>query len=65
MRFLAKKNRMGDDGALTKTLFFNIVHQARTPAAIASVNASNCYNRIVHAIALLVFQAFGIPESAI
>jgi hypothetical protein len=56
---------MADDGTLTKTLFFNIARQARTPAAIASVDASNCYNRIVHAIALLVFQAFGVAESAI
>ncbi len=38
---------------------------ARAPATIASVNASNCYNRIAHVIASLVFQAFGIPESAI
>ena len=56
---------MADDGTLTKILFFDVACQARTPAAIATVNASNCYNRIVHAIALLVFQAFGIPELAI
>jgi hypothetical protein len=56
---------MANNGTLTKTLFFEIAHQARTPAAIASVNASNCYNRIVHAIALLVFQAFSIPKLAI
>ncbi len=61
----SKKYRMADNGTLTKTLFFDIAHQARTTAAIASVNASNCYNRIAHAIALLVFQTFGIPESAI
>ncbi len=61
----SKKKWMADNGAPTKTLFFVIVHQARTPAAIASVDASNCYNRIAHAIASLVFQAFGIPELAI
>jgi hypothetical protein len=35
------------------------------PAAIASVDASNCYDRIAHAIASLVFQAFGVPATAI
>ena len=29
------------------------------------MNASNCYNHIAHAIAYLVFQAFGVPEKAI
>jgi hypothetical protein len=29
------------------------------------VNASNYYDRIVHAMALLVFQAFGIPTTVI
>ncbi len=62
---ISSKNRMADDGMLTKTFFFDIARQARTPAAIASVNSLNCYDRSAHAIALLVFQAFGIPESAI
>jgi hypothetical protein len=50
---------------LTKTLFYNVTCQARVPAAIASVDASNCYDRIAHAVASLVFQAFRVPESAI
>jgi hypothetical protein len=56
---------MADNGTLTKTLFFNIARQTRTPAAIATVNALNCYNRIARPIALLIFQVFGVPESAI
>jgi hypothetical protein len=42
-----------------------VTRQARVPAAIALVDASNCYDRIAHAMASLVFQAFGVPESAI
>jgi hypothetical protein len=61
----SKKNWMADNGTLTKTLLFDIGRQARASAAIASVNASNCYDRIAHAIALLVLQAFGVLESAI
>jgi hypothetical protein len=61
----SKKNRMANDGILCKTLFYDIAHQARVPAAIALVDASNCYNRIAHAMALLIFQAFGVPLTAV
>ena len=61
----SKKNRMADDGTLCKTLFYNITRQARVPAAIASVDASNCYDQIAHAMASLIFQAFGVPLNAV
>ena len=60
----SERNRMADDGTLSKTLFCDLARQARVPAAIASVDASNCYDRIAHAIASLVFQAFGVPHTA-
>ena len=56
---------MADNGTLCKTLFYDITRQARVPAAIAFVDASNCYDRIAHAIASLVFQAFGVPTTTI
>ncbi len=34
-------------------------------AAIALVDASNCYDRIAHAMALLIFQVFGVPLTAV
>jgi hypothetical protein len=55
---------MANNGTLTKTLFYNVTRQARVPASIASVDASNCYDRIAHAVASLV-QAFRVPELAI
>jgi hypothetical protein len=58
-------NEMTDDGTLCKTLFYDITRQAQAPAAIASVDTFNCYDRIAHAIASLVFQAFGVPITAI
>ncbi len=61
----SKQNRMADDGTLSKTLFCNLARQARAPAAIASVNASNYYDRIAHAMASLVFQAFGVLITAV
>jgi hypothetical protein len=61
----SKKNHMADDGTLCKTLFYDITRQAHIPAVIASVDALNCYDRIVHAMASLIFQAFGVPPSAV
>ncbi len=61
----SKKNQMADDGTLCKTLFYNITRQAWVPAAIALVDASNCYNRIARAMASLIFQAFGVPLMAV
>ena len=37
----------------------------RVSAAIASVDASNCYDRIAHVIVSLVFQSFGVPKLVI
>jgi hypothetical protein len=61
----SKKNRMADDGTLCKTLFYNITRQVHVSAAIALVVAFNCYDRIVHAMASMIFQAFGVPTTAI
>jgi hypothetical protein len=59
------KNRMANNGTLCKTLFYDITRQARVPAAIASVDVSNCYDRIGHAMASMIFQAFSVPMTAI
>jgi hypothetical protein len=61
----SERNRMANNGTLCKTLFYDITRQASIPAAIASVDASNCYDRIAHAMASLVFQAFGVPITAL
>ncbi len=61
----SEKNRMADGGGLAKTLFYDIVQQTQSPAAIASVDASNCYDRIVHTMALLIFQFFGVEDTAL
>ena len=61
----SERNRTADDGGLAKTLFYDIARQTRTPEAIASVDASNCYDRIAHAMASLIFQAFGVESTAV
>jgi hypothetical protein len=61
----SEQNRLADNGTLSKVLFYDIVQQLRTPAGLASVDADNCYNRIAHPMASMVFQAFGVPTPAI
>jgi len=61
----SEQNCTADDGGLAKTLFYVIARQTRTPAAIASVDASNCYDWIAHAMASLIFQSFGVESTAV
>jgi len=61
----SEQNLTADDGGLAKTLFYDIARQTRTPAAITSINASNCYNQIVHAMVSLIFQSFGVQSTAV
>ena len=60
-----ERNKMADDGTLTKVLAYDIIRQTRRPAGIASVDADNCYDRIAHAIASLAFQSFGVPPARV
>ena len=55
----SEKQCMAEDGILAKTLFYDISRQLRAPAALASVDAANCYDRVAHAVASLVFRAVG------
>jgi hypothetical protein len=60
----SEQNKMADDGALAKILFYDISRQLKLPAGLASVDAANCYDRVAHAIASLVFQACGVHASS-
>jgi hypothetical protein len=55
---------LAEDKTLVKVLFYNIVGQRRIPAGISAVDANNCYNRIAHPIASLLFQSLGVPKEA-
>ena len=61
----SERNRLTDDGTLSKVLFFDIPCQLRWPADLASVDANNCYDCIAHPMASMIFQSFGVPTPAI
>jgi hypothetical protein len=57
----SEQGRTSEDDALSTVLFYDIVYQFRLSAGIRSVDASNCYDSIAHAIASLIFHAIGVP----
>ena len=61
----SEKGKTADDGSLAKVLLYDIARQSRVVAGLSLIDASNCYDSIAHAIASLVFQAFGVPEEVI
>ena len=58
----SKRNRLAEDGTLSKILFYDMVRQLCHPAGLALVDVDNCYDRIAHPMASMVFQAFGVPN---
>ena len=61
----SKQNRTANNGGLAKMLFHDIAHQTRSPATITSVDTTNCYDWIAHATASLIFQYFGVKNTAV
>ena len=61
----SERNIMAYYGTLDKILFYDIFRQLWVSADISSVESENSYNRIDHAIASLVIQAFGVLEEDI
>ena len=57
----SERGKSADDGTLAKVLFQDFVRQTRLIAGLASVDAANFYDSVVHAIASLVFQACVVP----
>ena len=60
----SEKNRTAEEGSLSKVLFYDVVRQSRLSAGISSVDADNCYDRVSHAIAALVFCSFGVSKES-
>ena len=61
----SEKGKTVNDCFLEKVILYDIVWHASTFAALSSIDAANYYTSIAYAIALLVFQAFGVPLEAV
>ncbi len=60
----SEQGRTADEGTLAKVLVFDIARQFKISTGVASVDANNCFDRIAHAMASMVFQALGTPPAA-
>ena len=47
---------------LNKTLISNVFHQKKRAGDMAINNASGCYDRVSHPIAVLTLISFGVPQ---
>ena len=63
-KIFSEQNRTAKEGSLAKVLFYDVVRQTRLAKGISSVDADNCYDRIAHAVASLVFRSFGVTKEA-
>ena len=59
------KNKTSEEAVLAKNLNYDLMRQLRHNGAMASVDATNCYDRVQHSFMALAFLAFGVPRSAI
>ena len=50
----SEHNKMAVDGTLTKVLTYDIIHQTRWKAGIASFDADNCYDRISESLLMTI-----------
>jgi hypothetical protein len=51
-----------DDGTFQKKVTFDISRQTKTACGVTGNDAASCYDRIAHAIASLIFQAYGVSK---
>ena len=61
----SKKGRTAGDVLLHQVLAYDIARQKRTPLIVASVDATQCYDRIAHGIVTLSMRAAKVPENSI
>lgn len=57
----SRKGHSAITHCLNMQLTYDVVRQAKIPAAICSNDAKACYDRIIHAFASLAIQRLGIP----
>ena len=61
----AERQSDGQDGVWLKCLFADLSRQLRIAIGIISADAEQCYDRIAHVVASLIYQAFGVFVSAV
>ena len=58
-----EKGRTAEDAILQQVLMYDIARQWKRPLIVASVDASQCYDRVAHAMAALTLRAYKVQQS--
>ena len=58
----SRKNHKAINTCLNKKLLCDVLRQKRRAGAVGMNDASGCYDRISHAIAILTLMSFGVPQ---
>lgn len=61
----SEKGRTAEDAVLHQVLAYDIARQTRAPLIEASVDASQCYDRVAHAMLALTLRASKVPKSLV
>lgn len=61
----SEKGHTSEDAILHQVLTYDIARQLRRPLIVASVDASQCYDRVAHAMAALCLRAYKVRQSSV
>ena len=61
----SKKGKTAEDAILHQVLIYDLARQLRRPLLVASVDTSQCYDRIAHAMASLTLRAYKVRQSSV
>ena len=59
----SEKGKTAEDAILHQVLIYDLARQLWRPLLVASVDASQCYDRIAHAMAALTLRAYKVRQS--
>ena len=61
----SEKGKTAEDAILHQVLLYDMARQLRRPLLVASVDASQCYDHIAHAVAALTLRAYKVQQSSV
>ena len=60
-----EKGKTAEDAILQQVLAYDLACQWKRPLLVASVDASQCYDRIAHSMAALTLRAYKVHASSV
>jgi len=61
----SEKGKTAEDAILQQVLMYDIARITKRPLLVAQVDASQCYDRVAHAMAALTLRAFRVHNSSV